>query len=203
MRKNMKKKNPGAKETKQGLTKKQRSYIYTGFFVGLILLLFVVNNTGSEPERGPYPPNYVPAAQQNSVMAPDFALPTTDGKTLKLSDLRGKIVILDFWATWCPPCRKGIPDLIDLKNKYGKKGLEIVGISVDTDTKNQVVPFMKEKGINYPVVYGNQSVYMQYGGIRAIPTTFVIDPHGKIVASYEGLVPKLAYENHIKKILGL
>jgi len=199
----MKKKSPDTKETKQGLTKKQRSYIYTGFFVGLILLLFVVNNTGSEPESGPYPPNYVPEAQNSSVMAPDFTLPTTDGKTLKLSNFRGKMVIIDFWATWCPPCRKGIPDLIDLKIKYGKKGLEIIGVSVDTDTKNQVIPFIKEKGINYPVVYGNQNLYMQYGGIRAIPTTFVIDTEGKIVASYEGLVPKLAYENHIKKILGL
>lgn len=187
----------------KGLTKKQRSWIYTGFFIGLILVLFVVNNSGNEPERGPYPPNYVPAAQRNSVLAPDFALPTTDGKVLKLSDYRGKVVIIDFWATWCPPCRKGIPDLIDIKKKYGSKGVEIIGVSVDTDTKPEVIPFIKEKGINYPVVYGNQNVYMQYGGIRAIPTTFVIDKEGKIVASYEGLVPKVTYENHIKKILGL
>ncbi|MEG8946441.1 peroxiredoxin family protein [Rosettibacter firmus] len=187
----------------KGLTKKQRSWIYTGFFIGLILVLFVVNNSGNEPERGPYPPNYVPAAQRNSVLAPDFALPTTDGKVLRLSDYRGKVVIIDFWATWCPPCRKGIPDLIDIKKKYGSKGVEIIGVSVDTDTKPEVIPFIKEKGINYPVVYGNQNVYMQYGGIRAIPTTFVIDKEGKIVASYEGLVPKVTYENHIKKILGL
>jgi len=122
---------------------------------------------------------------------------------LKLSSLRGKVVILDFWATWCPPCRKGIPDLIDIKKRYGSKGVEIVGISVDTDTKDEVIPFMKEKGINYPVVYGNQTVYMQYGGIRAIPTSFIIDKEGKIVASYEGLVPKITYENHIKRILGM
>ncbi|MCX7798472.1 MAG: TlpA family protein disulfide reductase [Melioribacter sp.] len=188
---------------KKGLTKKQRSWIYTGFFIALIIVLFVVNNSGTEPEQGPYPPNYVPAVQRNSVTAPDFALPTTDGKILKLSDYRGKIVILDFWATWCPPCRKGIPDLIDIKKKYGSKGVEIIGISVDTDTKNEVIPFIKEKGINYPVVYGNQNVYKQYGGIRAIPTTFIIDKEGKIVASYEGLVPKITYENHIKNILGL
>lgn len=187
----------------KGLTKKQRSWIYTGFFIALIIVLFVVNNSGSEPEQGPYPPNYVPAAQKSSVLAPDFTLPTTDGKMLKLSSLRGKVVILDFWATWCPPCRKGIPDLIDIKKRYGSKGVEIVGISVDTDTKDEVIPFMKEKGINYPVVYGNQTVYMQYGGIRAIPTTFVIDKEGKIVASYEGLVPKITYENHIKRILGM
>jgi len=187
----------------KGLTKKQRSWIYTGFFIALIIVLFVVNNSGSEPEQGPYPPNYVPAAQKSSALAPDFTLPTTDGKMLKLSSLRGKVVIIDFWATWCPPCRKGIPDLIDIKKRYGSKGVEIIGVSVDTDTKDEVIPFIKEKGINYPVVYGNQTVYMQYGGIRAIPTTFVIDKEGKIVASYEGLVPKITYENHIKKILGL
>ncbi|MDQ7816722.1 MAG: redoxin domain-containing protein [Melioribacteraceae bacterium] len=188
-------------EQKLGLTKKQRSWIYTGFFIGVILLLFVVNNTGSEPEQGPYPPNYVSATQSKSVLAHDFTLPTTDGKQLKLSDYKGKVVILDFWATWCPPCRKGIPDLVELKKRYGSKGFEIIGISVDQETKPDVVPFIKEYGINYPVVYGNMNVYQQYGGIRAVPTSFIIDKEGKIVASYERLISKLAYENHIKKLL--
>lgn len=194
-------KNQKINEKASGLTKKQRSWIYTGFFVGVILLLFVVNNTGSEPEQGPYPPNYVPANQTKSVMAYNFTLPTTDGKQLKLSDYKGKVVILDFWATWCPPCRKGIPDLVELKKKYGSKGVEIIGISVDQETKPDVVPFIKEYGINYPIVYGNTSVYQQYGGIRAIPTSFIIDKEGKVVASYEGLISKAAYEDHIKKLL--
>ncbi|MBS3945024.1 MAG: TlpA family protein disulfide reductase, partial [Melioribacter sp.] len=110
-------------------------------------------------------------------------------------------VILDFWATWCPPCRKGIPDLVELKKKYASKGVEIIGISVDQETKPDVVPFIKEYGINYPIVYGNTSVYQQYGGIRAIPTSFIIDKEGKVVASYEGLISKAAYEDHIKKLL--
>lgn len=188
-------------DVKMGLTKKQRSWLYTGFFIGVILLMFVINNSGSEPEQGPYPPNYVPATQKSSVKAADFSLSTSDGKTLKLSDLKGKVVILDFWATWCPPCRKGIPDLIDLKKRYGAKGVEIVGISVDQETKPDVVPFIKDYGINYPVVYADNGIVINYGGIRAIPTTFVIDREGKIVASYEGLVSKLTYENHIKKLL--
>ena len=112
-----------------------------------------------------------------------------------------KIVIFDIFATWCPPCRKGIPDLIALKKKYGAKGFEIIGVSVDSDTKSDVVPFMKERKINYPVVYGNMNVYQQYGGVRAIPTSFVIDKQGKIVASYEGLIPVQTYEDHIKKLL--
>ena len=136
-------------------------------------------------------------------MAPDFTLPTIDGKQLKLSSYKGKVVIVDFWATWCPPCRKGIPDLIELKKKYGSKGLEIIGVSLDTETKEQVPGFVKEKGMNYPVVYGTQYVTQLYGGIEAIPTTFIIDKQGKIVASYQGLMPILTYENHIKKLLGL
>ncbi len=194
--------NAGKIEQKTGLTKKQRGYIYTGIFIGLVVLLFIFNNTNSEPQQGPYPPNYVPAdVQQKTVLAPDFMLPTTDGKTLKLSDLKGKVVIIDFWATWCPPCRKGIPDLVDLKKKFGKKGLEIVGVSVDQDTKDQVVPFMKEYGINYPIVYGNTNVYRAYGGIEAIPTTFIVDKTGKIVAGYQGLTSKSVYEAHINKLL--
>lgn len=201
----MTQKNTAEKNKFGGLTKKHRSWIYTGFFIGVILLLFVFNNSdyllGNNEENGPYPPNYIPAAQKSSALAPDFTLPTSDGKSMKLSDLKGKVVILDFWATWCPPCRKGIPDLIALKKKYGAKGFEIVGVSVDTDTKSEVVPFMKEQKINYPVVYGNMNVYQQYGGIRAIPTSFVIDKQGKIVASYEGLISVETYENHIKKLL--
>ena len=201
----MSQKDSNQKNKFAGLTQKHRSWIYTSFFIGVILLLFIFNNTdylfGRSEENGPYPPNYVPSAQKSSALAPDFTLPTTDGKTIKLSDLKGKVVIVDFWATWCPPCRKGIPDLIELKKKYGSKGLEVIGISLDTETKGQVAGFVKTNGMNYPVVYGNQTVTQLYGGIEAIPTTFVIDKQGKIVANYQGLMPSSTYENHIKKLL--
>lgn len=188
------------------LTKQMRSRIYTGIFFAVVILLFVFNNSdylfGGEEPNGPYPPSYVPAGEQKSAQAPDFELPTTDGKKLKLSDLKGKVVIVDFWATWCPPCRKGVPDLVELKKKYGKKGFEVVGISLDApQTKGDVVPFIKDYGINYPVVYGNEAVTISYGGVQSIPTAFVIDKQGKIVASYVGLRPKEVYEDHIKKLL--
>lgn len=203
----MNQKNQNQKNKFGGLTKKHRSWIYTGFFLGVIVLLFLFNNFdylfGRSEEQGPYPPNYIPAAQKTSVLAPDFNLPTTDGKQLKLSDYRGKVVLLDFWATWCLPCRKSVPDLIDLKKQFGGKGFEVIGISVDTETKNEVVPFIKNYGINYPVVYADNNVVMQYGGIRAIPTSFIVDQKGKIIASYEGMMPKSVYENHIKKLLGI
>lgn len=193
------------KTTAQPLSKQHRSRIYTGIFIAVVLLLFVFNNFdylfgGAEP-NGPYPPNYVPIAQQKSANAPDFSLQTPEGRTVKLSGLKGKVIIIDFWATWCGPCRKGIPDLISLKKKYGKQGLEVVGISVDRDTKEEVVPFIKDNGINYPVVFYNESVIRNYGGIESIPTTFVVDKQGKIVASYKGLRPLEVYEEHIKKLL--
>lgn len=198
--------NPNKNKKAPVLTKQMRSRIYTGIFFAVVILLFVFNNSdylfGGEEPNGPYPPSYVPAGEQKSVQAPDFELPTTDGKKLKLSDLKGKVVVVDFWATWCPPCRKGIPDLVELKKKYGKKGFEVVGISLDApQTKDEVVPFIKDFGINYPVVYGNEAVTISYGGVQSIPTAFVIDKQGKIVASYVGLRPKEVYEDHIKKLL--
>ena len=129
-----------------------------------------------------------------------FTLPGTDGNLINLADYKGKIVIVDFWATWCPPCRKGIPDLIDLKKKYGND-LVIIGVSVDTDSKDEVVPFIKEYGINYPVVYGNMSVYAQYGGIRSIPTSFIINQEGKVFKKYVGLIPKTTYMSDINSLM--
>lgn len=133
-------------------------------------------------------------------LAPDFLLQSTKGKEIKLSDFRGKIVILDFWATWCAPCRKGIPDLIDIQKKYRNK-VVVIGISLDTFTKPDVIPFMKYFGINYPVVYGNSEVVIAYGNIEVIPTAFIIDQSGKIVDKHIGLVNKSVYINKIDELL--
>ena len=134
------------KKEEKKLTQKQKNIIYTSIFFAVVLTFFVMNNINGEPEQGPYPPGYKTGSES---------------KMLSLADYQGKIVILDFWATWCGPCRRGIPDLIELKKKYKDKGLEIIGISVDEysrNTKAQVVPFMKEYGINYPIVYADLNV---------------------------------------------
>jgi thiol-disulfide isomerase/thioredoxin len=109
--------------------------------------------------------------------------------------------LIDFWATWCPPCRKGIPDLVELQNQYQGEFV-VIGISLDRETVNDVVPFVKDYKINYPVVYGNEDVSNKFGGIRAIPTSFMIDKDGNIVDKHVGLVSKSVYENKIKEILG-
>lgn len=132
--------------------------------------------------------------------APDFQLKLTNGKDIKLSDHKGKIVIIDFWATWCPPCRKGIPDLIDIQKRYDKK-LVVIGISLDTETKDDVVPFINKFGINYPVAYGNMEVVKAYGNIQAIPTSFIVDQKGDIVDTHVGLVDKSVYVNKIEELL--
>ena len=133
--------------------------------------------------------------------APDFTLTDTKGKKVSLSDYKGKVVILDFWATWCPPCRRGIPDLISIKKEYKNK-IAIIGVSLDVDTKKNVVPFIKTYGINYPVVYATNQVVRDYGNIDAIPTSFVIDKDGKIVNQHVGLTPKEVYVDEINKLLG-
>ena len=133
--------------------------------------------------------------------APDFALKSVDGKVVKLSDYKGKVIILDFWATWCPPCRKGIPDLISIQNEY-KNDVVIIGVSLDGDKTIKDVPdFIKQYGINYPIVYGDEKIVTAYGGIQAIPTAFVIDKKGNIVDQHVGLVDKSIYVNKITELL--
>jgi peroxiredoxin len=133
--------------------------------------------------------------------APAWTLKDLNGKTVQLSDFKGKVVILDFWATWCPPCREEIPGFIDLQKKYHGRGLTVVGVSLDQGGPGVVSSFVKSQGINYPIVMGDDSVAQQYGDIQAIPTTFVIDPSGNIVAKHEGATNESTFAAEIKKIL--
>jgi len=131
--------------------------------------------------------------------APAFTLTNLDGKSVSLSDFRGKVVVLDFWATWCPPCRREIPDFIDLQKEYGSQGVQVVGIALDEPDKVQA--FARQNGMNYPVLLGSDEISMRYGGIEGIPTTFIIDKSGKIVNRFEGFRPRQVFETEIKKLL--
>ncbi len=140
-------------------------------------------------------------ANNGSGNAPAWELKDLEGKTVRSSDLQGKVVLLNFWATWCPPCREEIPDLVALQNQYKEQGLVIVGISLDQTGPETVKRFADRMKINYPVVMGNQEVAAAYGGIQAIPTTVFINRDGKIAGKYEGGVTKEMLEPPLKPLL--
>ena len=134
-------------------------------------------------------------------IAPDFSLPDLDGKTVRLSDFNGQVRIVDFWATWCPPCRKEIPHFQALHEKYGTGGLTVIGVALDETGAEVVRPFVEEQRMTYTSVIGNQDVARQYGGIEAIPTTFVIDKQGKVFRKYVGYRDYETFEADVKTLL--
>lgn len=140
-------------------------------------------------------------AKAAAAPAPDWTLNDPDGKTVRLSDFKGKVVILDFWATWCPPCRAEIPGFVALQKKYGAQGLTIVGISLDTAGPSVAKPFIRRLGMNYPIVIGDETIADKYGGVSVIPTTFVIARNGNIVASHQGFTSQTDFESEIRPLL--
>jgi len=133
--------------------------------------------------------------------APSFTLPDMDGKPVASSSLKGKVVILDFWATWCGPCRQEVPDLVRLQSKYRGQGLEIVGLALDAGGAKDVRPFMDEHDVNYTMLLGNEDVARAYDHVQMIPTTFVIDRSGKIVRRFIGVTAPEVFEETIRPLL--
>ncbi|MCK5032270.1 MAG: redoxin domain-containing protein [Calditrichia bacterium] len=133
--------------------------------------------------------------------APDFALQDLNGNIVKLSDYKGKVVIIDFWATWCGPCRRGIPEFVALQSEYGEDKLAILGVSVDQGDLSVVPKFAKNYEINYPVLYANEDIQRKYGPIRSIPTAFIVDRSGKVRDLAIGLRPKSYFKNQIDSLL--
>jgi thiol-disulfide isomerase/thioredoxin len=133
--------------------------------------------------------------------APDFTAPQLDGSSFQLSAHRGSVLVLNFWATWCPPCREEIPDLIALQRDLGDRGLLVVGISLDEEGPTVVAPFAQNFKINYPVVLGNEAIADAYGGVFALPTTVVVDRLGRIRYQVLGLFPTQKMRPHLEALL--
>jgi|SRR5581483_2351677 len=136
-------------------------------------------------------------------LAPDFSLTDANGTSVKLSDYRGKVVLLNFWATWCGPCGLEIPWFVQFEQQYKSRGFEVLGVSMDEDGWKAIKPYLAEHKVNYRVVLGNDTVTQLYGGVEALPTTFIIDRNGRFAFSpHVGLAPKNEYLQEIQSLLG-
>ena len=136
-----------------------------------------------------------------SKVAASFALKDATGADLKLSDYKGKVVLLNFWATWCGPCKVEIPWFMEFNKTYKDRGFTVVGISMDDDGWKSVKPYLAAKKIDYPVAIGNDELGKLYGGVDSLPTTFIIDRSGNIAYTHTGLESKDTYEKEIAGLL--
>ena len=162
------------------------------FALGALVTYYAVRLRHDSPSPKSAAANYLPA--------PDFTLPQLDGHDLRLSSYRGKVVLLDFWATWCDPCREEIPHFVDLQNKYADAGLQVIGVSMD-DSADPVRPFYQEFHMNYPVVMGTAKTGAMFGGVMGLPITFLIRRDGKIHAKHIGATDAAVFEKEIKSLL--
>jgi thiol-disulfide isomerase/thioredoxin len=139
---------------------------------------------------------------RNPDPAPDFNLISLDGKPLTLADARGKVILLNFWATWCGPCRAEVPDLVTLQQRYEGR-LQVIGLNVDDEDAAVVQKYIDETGINYPVAMTPDKVREEYGGIAALPTSFLVDTEGRVVQKHVGLWDLAYFETEIRALLGM
>lgn len=133
--------------------------------------------------------------------APGFSLQNSRGEIVNLSDFKGKVVLLNFWATWCHGCKQEIPWYMEFETKYEQRGLIVIGISMDEDGWKSVTPYIAEKKLNYTIVIGSEALANQYGGADSMPVSILIDRHGKIADSHSGVVDKNGWEEEIRKLL--
>ncbi len=143
----------------------------------------------------------MPETPKAGSAAPDFTLPDLKGKEVQLSSFKGKAVVIDFWATWCEPCKIEMPWLVDLQTKYGAEGLQILGVAMDDADEPTIQAFAHKMGVNYPVLKGTEAVADLYGGLDGLPATFFVDRSGKIVDVAVGLTNQSVLEDSIKRSL--
>ena len=154
--------------------------------------------TGCSPSS---PVRAAASSDKSRKAAPDFTLTDANGAAVKLSDYKGKVVLLNFWATWCGPCKIEIPWFIEFEKAYKDRGFATLGVSMDEDGWNAVRPFVSQKAINYPVMIGSDRLADLYGGIDSLPSTFLIDREGRIASVHIGLIRKHDYEAEIQTLI--
>lgn len=163
------------------------------------LAVITISCSQSEPKVSHKAVN--PAQYPNLKPAPNFSLKDENGATVTLADYQGKVLLLNFWATWCGPCKIEIPWFMEFQRQYKNRGFEVLGVAMDDDGWKAVKPYVSDHKFNYRVVLGNDSVATSYGGIDALPTTFVITQNGKILTSHIGLVNREDYVKEIESLL--
>jgi peroxiredoxin len=169
------------------------------FVVAMVVMVMVL--FGVERARRSAGHLGAPRADVEDKVAPDFALRSINGKTVRLSDFRGKAVLLNFWATYCAPCRIEMPWFVELQDRYAAEGLQVVGVAMDDASPDDIEKFASELGVNYPILVGEETVGNAYGGVQFLPSTFYIGRDGKVVGKVFGLKTKNEIEENIKKTL--
>ena len=176
---------------------KRNALVFVALFVAILAMLASGKYLDRTRKHGPL--KLVGNVQ--GLPAPDFQLPSLDGAKVKLSDFRGKAVLLNFWATWCPPCKVEMPWFADLLKEYGKDGLVILGVAMDDSEPDKIAQFASEMGVNYPILLGTDQVSDDYGNVQYLPTSFYISRDGTIVDKMTGLLDRKDIEEAVKKTL--
>lgn len=180
---------------------KRNAFILTALVVVIALMIYEGARVSRKPGQVAGEPQPSAGTPKPGSVAPDFELKSLDGKNVKLSDYRGKAVLLNFWATWCGPCKLEMPWIVDLNKKYGPQGFVTLGVAMDDSSDADIAKFAKDMGVNYPILLGKESVGDLYGGTEFLPTTFYIGRDGKVVASNFGIKGADDIESNIKLAL--